>query len=104
MICVSDGSRAHYLQLVVHRDASAGDSREYQPVVLVVQFAHNLNSVLEMLVVVATLVKHFEFSLPADDEKKGARGRICRKPSVIMMPMVEGEIGAWMGLVIKPID
>jgi hypothetical protein len=59
-----------------------------------------------MLVIVATLVKHFEFSLPADDEKKekGTRARICRKPSVIMMPMVEGEIGAWMGLVVKPVD
>jgi hypothetical protein len=58
-------------------------------------------SVLEMLVIVATLVKHFEFSLPADD---GEKTRIHRKPSVIMMPMAEGQLGAWMGLVIKPID
>ena len=59
-----------------------------------------------MLVIIATLVKHFEFSLPADgeDETKGKPARICRKPSVIMMPMVEGEIGAWMGLVVKPVD
>jgi len=59
-----------------------------------------------MLVIIATLVKHFEFSLPADanGEKKGRPARIFRKPSVIMMPMVEGEIGAWMGLVVKPID
>jgi hypothetical protein len=60
-----------------------------------------------MLVIVATLVKHFEFSLPADDDEKrgtGTRPRVYRKPTVLMMPMVEGQIGAYMGLVIKPID
>jgi hypothetical protein len=65
--------------------------------------------VLEMLVIVATLVKHFEFSLPADDDEKrgtgtGTRARVCHKPTALMMPMVEGQIGAYMGLVIKPID
>jgi hypothetical protein len=65
---------------------------------------HTPKSVLEMLVITATLVKHFEFSLPAEDEKTGTGLRICRKPSVIMTPMVEGQIGAWMGLAIKPID
>src|SRR5713101_1270177 len=65
-------------------------------------FAHLVKSqkcVLEMLVMIATMVKHFEFSLPADDGKTQTRSRIYRKPTVIIMPMVEGEIGAWMGLV-----
>ena len=55
-----------------------------------------------MLVVIVTLLKNFEFSLPADGEKPGPQ--IYRRPSVIMMPMAEGQIGAWMGLVIKSID
>lgn len=55
-----------------------------------------------MLVVIVTLLKHFEFSLPADGEKP--RPQVYRRPSVMMMPMVEGQMGAWMGLVIKPID
>lgn len=55
-----------------------------------------------MLVVIVTLLKHFEFSLPVDGEKP--RPRIYRKPTVMMMPMVEDQIGAWMGLVIKPVD
>jgi len=59
-------------------------------------------AVLEMLVVIVTLLKNFEFSLPADGEKPGPQ--VYRRPSVIMMPMAEGQIGAWMGLVIKSID
>jgi len=62
-------------------------------------------SVLEMLVIVVTLVKNFELSLPsAESASADAQLRICRKPSVIMMPMVEGKLGAWMGLVVKPLD
>lgn len=60
-------------------------------------------AVLEMLVIVATLVKHFEFSLPS--EREGEKmPRICRKPTVMMMPMAEGHLGPWMGLVVKPLD
>ncbi|KAI0297456.1 cytochrome P450 [Multifurca ochricompacta] len=59
-------------------------------------------AVLEMLVIISTLIKDFEFSIPLENEKKIER--IYRKPSVIMMPMAEGRIGAWMGLVIKPLN
>ncbi|KAH9986673.1 cytochrome P450 [Russula compacta] len=68
-------------------------------------------AVLEMLVIVTTIVKHFEISLPQEtvtgsggETTTTTQTRICRKPSVIMMPMVEGQIGAWMGLVLKPLD
>lgn len=64
-----------------------------------------------MLVIVTTIVKHFEISLPQETVTDSGgktttttQTRICRKPSVIMMPMVEGQIGAWMGLVLKPLD
>jgi len=61
--------------------------------------------VLETLVIVATIVKHFELSLPPTESASAeSQLRICRKPSVIMMPMVEGKLGAWMGLVVKPLD
>ena len=60
-------------------------------------------SILEMLVIVATLVKHFEFSLPSELEGE-KMPQICRKPTVLMMPMAEGYLGPWMGLVVKPLD
>ncbi|KAI9440898.1 cytochrome P450 [Lactarius indigo] len=60
-------------------------------------------AVFEMLVIVTTLVKHFELSLPAEREGEKTP-RICRKPTVIMMPMVEGQVGPWMGLVVKPLN
>ncbi|KAH9968439.1 cytochrome P450 [Lactifluus volemus] len=55
-------------------------------------------AVLEMLVIIATVLRHFEISLPL------AEIVVRRKPSIIMMPMAEGQIGAWMGLVIKPLN
>ncbi|KAI0284849.1 cytochrome P450 [Russula brevipes] len=55
---------------------------------------------LEMQVVAIALLENFEFSLPPQNEKT----RIYRKPSGLMMPMAEGELGAWMGLVIKSVD
>ncbi|KAH9958826.1 cytochrome P450 [Russula dissimulans] len=62
-------------------------------------------AVLEMLVIVTTMVKHFKLSLPpAESARADKQLRICRKPSVIMMPMVEGKLGVWMGLIIKPLD
>jgi len=61
-------------------------------------------AVLEMLTIVATMLKHFELSLPAKSVETGQQPRIYRRPSVIMMPMAEGQMGAWMGLVIKPLD
>ncbi|KAF8259373.1 cytochrome P450 [Lactarius quietus] len=60
-------------------------------------------AVLEMLVIVATLVKHFEFSLPSESEGEKTP-RIYRKPTVMMMPMAEGHVGPWMGLVVKPLN
>ncbi|KAI9458346.1 cytochrome P450 [Lactarius psammicola] len=61
------------------------------------------NLVLEMLVIVTTLVKHFEFSLPSEREGEKTP-RVCRKPTVLMMPMAEGHVGPWMGLVVKPLN
>ncbi|KAH8995128.1 cytochrome P450 [Lactarius hatsudake] len=60
-------------------------------------------AVFEMLVIVTTLVKHFEFSLPPEREGEKTP-RICRKPTVLMMPMAEGQVGPWMGLVVKPLN
>ncbi|KAI0263455.1 cytochrome P450 [Gloeopeniophorella convolvens] len=54
-------------------------------------------SVLEMQIIAATLLENFEFSLPPNSEKM----RIYRKPTGIMVPMTDGERGAWMGLAIK---
>ena len=50
-----------------------------------------------MQVLVATLLENFEFSVPPQDEKT----RIYRKPSGLMVPMVENQTGSWMGLRIK---
>ena len=54
-----------------------------------------------MLVIITTVVKHFELSLPS---RGGKEVQIYRKPSVMMMPMAEGQIGAWMGLVLKALN
>ncbi|KAI0259409.1 cytochrome P450 [Gloeopeniophorella convolvens] len=56
-------------------------------------------SVLEMLVIIATLLEHFEFTLPPQSEAT----RVQRKPTVVMMPMAAGHPGAWMGLVVRPL-
>ena len=53
-----------------------------------------------MQVVILALLENFEFSLPPQNEKT----KIFRKPSQIMAPMVEGEKGAWMGLLIKALN
>ena len=53
-----------------------------------------------MQVIAVALLENFEFSLPPQNEKT----RIYRKPSGLMIPMAEGELGAWMGLVIKSVD
>ncbi|KAI0306242.1 cytochrome P450 [Multifurca ochricompacta] len=57
-------------------------------------------SVLEMQILITTLLENFEFSLPPQNEKT----KIYRKPSHVMMPMADGEKGAWMGLRVKPIN
>ncbi|KAI0253592.1 cytochrome P450 [Lactifluus subvellereus] len=54
-------------------------------------------AVLEMQVLVATLLENFEFSVLPQDEKT----QIYRKPGGLMIPMVENQTGAWMGLRIK---
>ncbi|KAF8269204.1 cytochrome P450 [Lactarius quietus] len=62
-----------------------------------------VHRVLEMLVIVATLVKHFEFSLPSESEGEKTP-QIYHKPTIMMMPMVEGHVGPWIGLVVKPLN
>lgn len=59
-----------------------------------------LYRVLEMQLIAVTLIEKFEFSLPPQSEKT----RIYRKPVGLMLPMTEGEAGAWMGLVVKLVD
>ena len=56
--------------------------------------------VLEMQIIIVALLENFEFSLPPQNE----RSKIYRKPSQIMLPMAEGENGAWMGLRIKTLN
>jgi hypothetical protein len=59
-----------------------------------------LPRVIEMQTIAVALLENFEFSLPPQNEKT----RIYRKPSRLMAPMVEGNPGAWMGLVIKSVE
>ena len=53
--------------------------------------------VLEMQIIILALLENFEFSFPPQNEKT----KIYRKPTQTMLPMAEGENGAWMGLLIK---
>jgi hypothetical protein len=53
-----------------------------------------------MQILIVTLVENFEFSLPPQTEKT----RIYRTPVRMMMPTVEGQQGAWMGLRIKSLE
>jgi hypothetical protein len=59
-----------------------------------------LPRVIEMQIIAVALLENFEFSLPPQNEKT----RIYRKPSRLMASMVEGNPGAWMGLVIKSVE
>ena len=86
-------SRVHWLAIRVSKPEHLGINK-FNPSPFL------LDSVLEMLVIVTTLVKHFEFSLPQEPEGP----RICRKPTVLMMPMAEGHVGPWMGLVVEPLN
>ncbi|KAH9169311.1 cytochrome P450 [Lactarius sanguifluus] len=54
-------------------------------------------AILEIQVITTTLLENFAFSLPPQSEKT----RIYRKPGGMMIPMVEGEQGCWMGLIVK---
>jgi len=53
-----------------------------------------------MQIIIITLLEHFEFALPPQDE----RTKIHHKLTVVMMPMAKGQKGAWMGLLIKPVE
>jgi hypothetical protein len=52
---------------------------------------------MEIQVLATTLLENFAFSLPPQSEKT----RIYRKPGGMMIPMVEGKQGIWMGLIVK---
>jgi hypothetical protein len=56
-------------------------------------------SVLEMQALITTLIENFEFSPPEDK-----RAHISRKPGTMMIPMAEGETGAWLGLYVKALN
>jgi hypothetical protein len=85
-------------------DALGGDSRKafLKPFLLTEFLNHSrfLHRVLEMEILIVTLVENFEFSLPPQTEKT----RIYRKPIGMMVPRVEGQQGAWMGLGIKSLE
>lgn len=53
-----------------------------------------------MQVMIVTLLENFVFSLPPQDD----RTKIHRMPSAVMMPMAKGHRGAWMGLLVKPVE
>ncbi|TFY83783.1 hypothetical protein EWM64_g229 [Hericium alpestre] len=57
-------------------------------------------SVIELQAIVSTLLENFEFSMPEGDKQK----TIMRKPSGIMLPLVEGYHGSWMGLQVCPVQ
>jgi hypothetical protein len=52
-----------------------------------------------MQALITTLVENFEFSMPKDK-----RARIYRKPGNMMIPMADGEEGAWLGLYVKALN
>ncbi|THH11303.1 hypothetical protein EW146_g8088 [Bondarzewia mesenterica] len=56
-------------------------------------------SVVEMQAILVALLENFEFSLPKDSDKK----KIQKKPTAIMVPLVEGYHGSWMGLNVKTV-
>ena len=53
-----------------------------------------------MQVIILALLENFEFSLPPQNENT----KIYRKPCQLMIPMAKGEMGVWMGLLIKPVN
>ncbi|KAH9066245.1 cytochrome P450 [Lactarius vividus] len=58
------------------------------------------DTVLEMQIIILALLENFEFSLPPQTEKT----KIYRRPSHVMLPLTEGQVGTWMGLHIKPLN
>jgi hypothetical protein len=52
-----------------------------------------------MQALITTLIENFEFSPPRDK-----RAHIYRKPGTMMIPMAEGETGAWLGLYVKALN
>jgi len=57
-------------------------------------------AVIEIQIIAAILLENFEFSLPPPSEMT----RIYRRARGMMIPMVKGNRGTWMGLFIKSID
>ena len=53
-----------------------------------------------MQAIAATLLENFEFSLPPQTPETC----ITRRPLVLMVPMVEGRLYAWMGLRVRCLD
>jgi hypothetical protein len=67
---------------------------------LYISVTETFHRVLQMQIMIITLLENFEFALPPQDE----RTKIHRKPTAVMMPMAKGHKGAWMGLLVKPVD
>ena len=53
-----------------------------------------------MQIIIVTLVENFELTLPPQTEKT----RIYGKPYGLMVPMVKGRQGAWMGLGVRSLE
>ncbi|KAI0253590.1 cytochrome P450 [Lactifluus subvellereus] len=57
-------------------------------------------AIIEMQAIAATLLENFEFSLPPQTQETC----ITRRPLVLMVPMVEGQMYPWMGLKVRCLD
>ena len=56
-----------------------------------------LSSVIELQAILASVLEKFEFAMPPDADKHP----VCRKPTLVMTPIVDGHRGTWLGLTIK---
>ena len=56
-----------------------------------------LSSVIELQAILASVLEKFEFAMPPDADKHP----VCRKPTLVMTPIVEGHRGTWLGLTVK---
>ncbi|TFY76007.1 hypothetical protein EWM64_g8005 [Hericium alpestre] len=57
-------------------------------------------SVIELQALTAMLLENFEFAFPEGAERK----KIVRKPAGLMLPVVEGYHGSWMGLRVRALQ
>lgn len=54
-------------------------------------------AVIELQAILASVLEKFEFAMPPDADKHP----VCRKPTLVMTPIVDGHRGTWLGLSVK---